>query len=103
MLSKLASTRSIGVNHYFVQEVLERPNYGRETKAVVEMAEPTQKTRMTPIKAYIEEEKLLSNPAKAKTIKLRAFKHTIIEGRLFKRGLYTPLLKCLDQVGSPPL
>jgi hypothetical protein len=51
---------------------------------------------MMPIKEYIEEGKLSDDPTEAKTIKRRACKHTIIEGRLFKRGFSTPLLKCLD-------
>lgn len=39
MSSKLGSTRSMGVNHSFVQEVLERPNYGIEAKTMVVITE----------------------------------------------------------------
>jgi len=51
---------------------------------------------MTLIKAHIEEGKLPEDPAEAKKIKWRSCKHTIIEGHLFKRGIYTPLLKSID-------
>jgi hypothetical protein len=60
------------------------------------MAELAPQTWMTPIKVYIEEGKLPSDPVEAKTIKRRACKYTIIEGRPFKRGFSTPLSKCLD-------
>jgi hypothetical protein len=43
VLSKLASTRANGINHSFVQETLERPNYGAST-IIVAMAEPAPET-----------------------------------------------------------
>lgn len=94
VLSKLASTRASRINHSFMQETLEKPSHG--TGTMVATVEPILRTWMTPIMEYIEERKLLGDSTEAKMIKRRVCKHTIIEGRLFKRGFSTPLLKCLD-------
>lgn len=66
VLSKVESTRSSRINHYFVQETLERPNYG--TNIIVAVVEPVPRTWTTLIKEYIEEGKPQDDLTEAITI-----------------------------------
>ncbi|XP_063949875.1 uncharacterized protein LOC135152721 [Daucus carota subsp. sativus] len=51
---------------------------------------------MTPIRAYLEKGFLPLGKKEAQKIKYRAASYTLIGGRLFRRSVSQPLLRCLD-------
>ncbi|XP_063941458.1 uncharacterized protein LOC135149627 [Daucus carota subsp. sativus] len=51
---------------------------------------------MTPIRAYLEKGFLPLEKKEAQKIKYRAASYTLIGGRLFRRSVSQPLLRCLD-------
>ena len=50
---------------------------------------------METIISYIKDGQLPSNSSKAKKVKVRATRFTILNGELYKRGFSMPYLKCL--------
>ena len=50
---------------------------------------------MDPIITYIKSGNLLSNPTKARKVRIRLSKFTILNDELYKRGFSQPYLKCL--------
>ncbi|KAG5068124.1 hypothetical protein JHK85_000501 [Glycine max] len=51
---------------------------------------------MTPYKNFTIRGELLPNKNKAQHFKRKASYYVIFDGKLFKKGLTTPLLKCLN-------
>ena len=51
---------------------------------------------MDPIVTYIKSGNLLSNPTKARKVKIRSSRFTILNDELYKRGFSQPYLKCLN-------
>ena len=51
---------------------------------------------MTPYKNFLIRGVLPPNKDKARPLKRKASYYAILDGELFKRGLTTPLLKCLN-------
>jgi len=54
-------------------------------------------TWMTPYRRYLADGMLLTEPAKAKTIKKNATMYTLIDGKLFKHGYTHPILTCVSE------
>ena len=57
----------------------------------------TSPSWITTIKEYIEHGSIPMDPSEATLMKKRVSGYTIIGGTLFKRGLSTPLLICLEK------
>ena len=53
-------------------------------------------TLMDPILSYIRDSQLPMDPSKAKKVKVKAAKFTVVNGELYKRGFSLPYLKCLN-------
>jgi len=52
---------------------------------------------MTPILNFLMNNTLPKDRAEARKIRRQAASYTVVEGQLFRRGLSSPWLKCLDQ------
>jgi hypothetical protein len=86
LLSKLASTKSSSTLKSMVEEVLPSPC------AILQVEIEDWRT---PIVEYITKGSILEDPQEAKKLVQKASRYTVIEGQLFRRGLSTPLLKCI--------
>ena len=58
------------------------------------MSEPSW---MDPIWDYLVEGTLPSDPKEASQLRARSARFTIHQGTLYKRGFYTPILKCVGK------
>lgn len=98
VLSRLASTRSPAINYSFVQKTKKMQSIRPVGKAIMNIYEPTSLSWITLIKKYIEHENLPPDPSKATLVKKGASEYTIVQGTMYKRGLFTPLLRCLNKI-----
>ena len=96
ILSKLASTRTANGNKIVIQEVLTEPSIRKQKDQTHEVNAITEiEDWRGPITRYITSGELPSDPNERMKLKRRAFSFTLVEGTLYKRGLITPLIKCL--------
>ena len=51
---------------------------------------------MTPIIYYLRDSILPEDKSKARLLKLKAAQYILYDGKLYRRGFSTPLLKCVD-------
>ena len=51
---------------------------------------------MTPIIQYLEDGVLSKDKKKTRLLRLKVVRYTMYDGRLYKRGFSTDLLKCVD-------
>jgi ribonuclease HI len=86
LLSKLASTKSALVLRSAVEEVIPAPG------AVHDIEDEDWRT---PLKSYIAKGILPNDQKEARQIVQNSTRYAVIEGHLFKKGLSTPLLKCI--------
>ncbi|XP_061336845.1 uncharacterized protein LOC133283932 [Gastrolobium bilobum] len=99
ILSKLASTKSPGNNRSIVQQSMPNPCV---VMCISEQAPgATEETWITPIVNYLAEGDVPPNQKDARKIIRRSAHFCIVQGRLYKRGLSTPLLKCLNPTDVP--
>ena len=92
-LSKLASTKPGGNNRSLIQEMLQNPSILEEEKVLAVTSQ--DQGWMTPIINYLKTETLPTEEKEAKRLKREAQYYTIINNTLYKRGISTPLLKCV--------
>ncbi|XP_020215669.1 uncharacterized protein LOC109799508 [Cajanus cajan] len=92
LLSKLASTKKPGQHRTIIQETLHSPSL--EDK-IVNANDSEELGWMTDIWSYLQEGTLPTDTDEARKVRVRSAKFIIINGELFKRGISTPLLKCL--------
>ena len=93
LLSKLASTKKAEHLKTIIQETLQTPTIDVEEIMAEEEEEPNW---MTPYKNFLIRGVLPPNEDKARRLKWKANYYVILDGELFKRGLTTPLLECLN-------
>jgi ribonuclease HI len=86
LLSKFASTKSSSTLKSVVEEVLPSPCAILQVEA---------NDWRAPIEEYITRGSLAEDAREAKKLVQKASRYTVIEGQLFRRGLSTPLLKCI--------
>jgi hypothetical protein len=86
LLSKLASTKSASTLHSVVEEVI--PALG----AVLQIDDEDWRT---PLNNNIAKGVLPNDQKEAKQVIQKSTRYAVIEGKLFRRGLSTPLLKCI--------
>jgi len=53
---------------------------------------------ITPILNLLVNNELPEDQVEAKRVRRQSASYTVIDGELFRRGFFSPLLKCLDQV-----
>nr|KYP35255.1 hypothetical protein KK1_043711 [Cajanus cajan] len=92
LLSKLASTKKPGQHRTIIQETLHSPSL--EDK-IVNANDSEELGWMADIWSYLQEGTLPTDTDEVRRVRVRSAKFIIINGELFKRGISTPLLKCL--------
>ncbi|GJT48771.1 reverse transcriptase domain-containing protein [Tanacetum coccineum] len=92
-LRKIASTRFAHLSkQVLVEELKEKSIHEMEVLAIVEEKE---KTWMTPICEYLTKEILLEDKKKARVVRRKASRYTIINGTLYKKYFLGPWLLCV--------
>nr|KYP38150.1 Uncharacterized protein Mb2253c family [Cajanus cajan] len=92
LLSKLASTKRPGQHRTIIQETMHSPSLDDK---VVNTNNSKDHGWMTGIWSYLKEGVLPKDKDEAQKIRVRSAKFVIVDDELFKRGISTPLLKCL--------
>nr|KYP32048.1 Retrovirus-related Pol polyprotein from transposon opus [Cajanus cajan] len=92
LLSKLASTKRPGQHQTIIQETLHSPSLSDK---LVNVSDSEDLGWMTSIWGYLKEGTLPGDKDEARKERMRSAKFVIIGDELFKRGVSTPLLKCL--------
>nr|KYP65478.1 Retrovirus-related Pol polyprotein from transposon 17.6 [Cajanus cajan] len=92
LLSKLASTKKPGQHRTIIQETLHSPSFDDK---VVNISDSGDLDWMTGIWNYLKEGTLPEDKDEAQKMRMRSAKFVIVGDELFKRGISTPLLKCL--------
>ncbi|XP_020209359.1 uncharacterized protein LOC109794316 [Cajanus cajan] len=92
LLSKLASTKRPGQHRTIIQETLHSPSLDGK---IVNVNDNEELGWMTDIWNYLKEGTLPKDKDEARKVRMRSAKFIIIDDELFKRGISTPLLKCL--------
>nr|KYP72087.1 hypothetical protein KK1_004668 [Cajanus cajan] len=92
LLSKLASTKRPGQHRTIIQETLHSPSLDYK---VINVSDNEDLGWMADIWGYLKEGILPENKDEARKIRMRLAKFVIIGDELFKRGVSSPLLKCL--------
>ena len=87
------STKPGGNNRSFIQEILQNPSISEEEKILAITGR--DQGWMIPIINYLKAETLPTEEKEAKRLKWEAQYYTIINNILYKRGISTPLLKCV--------
>jgi len=95
VLSRLASTKRPDCNQSIIQSTLTHPSITTTTAAA--MNAEVMASWFLPIQDFIEHQTLPADTDQAKKIQKQAPWYTIANGRLYRRGFSTPLLKCLNQ------
>nr|KYP38741.1 hypothetical protein KK1_039990 [Cajanus cajan] len=92
LLSKLASTKRPGQHRTIIQETLHSPSLDDK---IVNVSENDDLGWMTGIWGYLKEGILPEDKDESRKMRMRSAKFVIVGDELFKRGVSTPLLKCL--------
>ncbi|XP_061357177.1 uncharacterized protein LOC133301549 [Gastrolobium bilobum] len=94
ILAKLASTKSPGNNRSVIQHNMPNPCIVMSISG--SNPEVVEETWITPIINYLAEGILPPDQKEARKIVRRSAHFCMVHGPLYKRGLSTPLLKCLN-------
>jgi hypothetical protein len=86
LLSKLGSTKSASALHSVVEEVIPTP-------CTILQVENDDWRNL--LKNYIRKGIFLDDQKEAKKIVQKSSRYAVVEGQFFRRGLSTPLLKCI--------
>ncbi|XP_015952451.1 uncharacterized protein LOC107476997 [Arachis duranensis] len=96
-LSKLASTKPGGNNRSLIQETLQEPSVTKiEAKQDVLEVSGLELEWMTPFIKYIKFDIIPKEEKEAKKIRKEVQNYTLVKNILYKRGISTPLLKCVS-------
>ena len=94
-LAKLATTSQEDLNRLTLVEHLSEPSVDlNDEKIFPVMSEPSW---MDPIWDYLIEGLLANDPKEASKLRSRSARFTIHRGTLYKRGFFTPILKCITR------
>lgn len=85
------------MNHYFIQETLNNPNIDVPRMLTMAVFYDERASWTTLIARYIEQGNLPSDPTETSLVNRRSSLYSLIEGMLYKRGIPTSLLKCLEK------
>ena len=86
-------SKKVGHLKIIIQEKLQTPTIDAKEIMVEEEEEPNW---MTPYKNFLIRGVLPLNKDEARCLKRKVSYYVILDGELFKSGLTTPLLKCLN-------
>ncbi|GJT93782.1 reverse transcriptase domain-containing protein [Tanacetum coccineum] len=92
-LSKISSTSFAHLSkQVLVEELKEKSIYEKEVLAIVE---EEGQTWMTPICEYLTKEILSEDKKKARVVRRKASRYTMINGNLYKKSFLGPRLRCV--------
>ncbi|MCH82193.1 gag-pol polyprotein [Trifolium medium] len=103
VLSKLASTKKKGGNKSIIQEILPRPSIEKQATStssamVVDINFVKDGTSwMTNYWLYLAHGHLPEDEKEVKMLQRKASSFCLMYGKLYKRGISIPLLKCIDE------
>ena len=92
-ISKLASSEEGGLSNNLAMEIQKHPNI----KEVPTLTIQSTNSWMTPIISFLLDGHLPQDTDKARKIKKRVARFTILNDTLYKRGFSMPYLKCVDE------
>ena len=92
-ISKLASSEEGGLSKSLTMEVQKHPSI----KEVPTFAIQSMNSWMTPIISFLRDGHLPQDADKARKIKKRAARFTVLNDTLYKKGFSMPYLKCVDE------
>ncbi|XP_027351204.1 uncharacterized protein LOC113862312 [Abrus precatorius] len=92
-LARLASQRKPGQLQSVVHQEILQPSIVKQECMDIENS---SHNRMTPLIRYLIDGSLPKDLASAKKIKMHAAKYLLLGKDLYRRGISTPMLKCLD-------
>lgn len=92
-LSRLASTKRLDNNRSIIQAVLVSPSVPKQS--LVRQV-TVQHSWLSEIKDFIATKKLPQDEVESKKLRRRASWFTMINGKVYKRGFSTPLLRCVS-------
>ncbi|XP_027362630.1 uncharacterized protein LOC113870236 [Abrus precatorius] len=92
-LARLASQRKPGQLQSVIHQEILQPSI---TKQECMDIENTPQNWMTSIIQYLTSNSLPKDPVSAKKIRMHAAKYLLLSKDLYRRGILTPMLKCLD-------
>lgn len=90
-LSKLSTSEQSDVDGVVYVQILTKSSLNKSEVMEINF----KPSWMDPIIAYLIERKLPENQKEAQKIKYLAVKYCLIEGELYKKSAYLPLLRCL--------
>jgi len=113
LLSKLASCTKPGQQKSVIKETLKTPRIDTSGRAEILTSNTSgradittsniansSETWMTPIKTYLSDGVLPSDPEEAQRIKRSSSRYTMLDGHLFRFGFARPLLTCISHTES---
>ena len=93
MLARMAATADPKLPKSVPLEIKTSPSIGEEVEV---MSVNIGESWMDPIRAYIRDGILPEDKRKARILKCRAARYTLLDGVLYRRGFTLPLLRCVD-------
>ena len=95
-LARLASTKDSKLMKVIPVEFLREPGILEANPQATIHCVTSVNTWMTPIARYLKDGYLPGDKKQARLLKLKAARYALYDGQLYKRGLSTSLLKCVD-------
>ncbi|XP_027345697.1 uncharacterized protein LOC113857730 [Abrus precatorius] len=93
-LARLASQRKPGQLQSVIHQEIHTPSISKQECMNIENR---PQNWMTSIIQYLTSSSLPNDPTLAKKIRIQAAKYILLGKELYKRGISTPMLKCLDE------
>ncbi|GJY43128.1 reverse transcriptase domain-containing protein [Tanacetum coccineum] len=94
VLSKIASTSFVHLSKQVLMEELKEKSINE--KEVLTVVEEEGHMWMTPVYEYLTKEILLEDKKKARVVRRKASRYTVINGTLYKKYFLEPWLRCVE-------
>ncbi|XP_058075767.1 uncharacterized protein LOC131224250 [Magnolia sinica] len=95
LLAKLASADEDNIPRSVPIEYVVKLSINEPVSSTIQTIN-SEPTWLNPIVQYLDNGELPENHAEARRLKIRASCYTILNGVLYKKGYYAPLLRCLN-------
>ena len=95
-LARLASTKDAELLKVIPVEFLSTPSIKSAEPQLTVSCVTFPDTWMTSIIQYLKDGHLPEDKKQARSLRLKATRYILYDGRLYRRGFSTPLLKCID-------
>ena len=92
-MTKLATSKDTKLLHLVLVEIILKPSIAKRDLVETIDSEPSW---MDEIVIYLKEDKLPENREQARRVRYHAEHYLLLNDRLYKRGVLTPLLRCLN-------